>query len=1367
MRCCLEQGEILKLNDKAYRIEETIGEGGSCIVYAACSLNDGRNVRIKELYPVGIEIERDGQVLQWKSEQVRNREEEQFRKTAKKNIMLQNHPAFQNTIVHLIDDVISSNNTCYVVMSVDQGRTFDEVVNDEETSPDLAEVLKILLALANTILSYHKEGYVHLDIKPQNFLVLPEFKDRVKIIDIDSVEPLQDVQNRKAVIRFTNGWAAPELKSKNYKAIGGYTDIYSIGAILFSWIMGRVPDVKDNPNFPNWNVREALKEKITDFDVINSLDSFLKKCLCKSPRERYQSMEEVISKLEELCQKCGRKRFIKSEYSLLARQTSFVGREKELQEIAETLKDKKAVFLYGFRGIGKTSIAQKYIELNKKDYEIIVFFKYQDSLDDFINGVKIINEEGKEEAFEGGLREKLECMKQIVNEKVLFVIDNFDTKYDHRLLDVLAINAKFLFTTRINTPHTAMDSVVYQHVTELSREEGLRLFELESGIPGNKKNEYYMDEILKIFDYHSFLISLVARYTLNSNKTISKVYEEMIEKGISGFGKDSDYVEHEKDGVYKEESILGHIEQLIGIMGLKEDESKLRVLDNIYFLSKTVSNVTEDCYRRYTGAENLNALKEMVKLGLVKKSEAGFLDIEDGTWGIKSVNSNVYSLHSLIAKTYETLDRKKEEIDLYYCSRKLILDMSYRKADYFPDYCSPEISVFISLMEVFPMGMEDAEVLVQLFINFYLKRKKNPFNSLLENVRSKKILEHMLEYCRKKGSIYYGNQVIPWWFSLVILSGSMYIKKMRDAVTVMNGIRIANQGIAEVLSGRKTVSENIKALVDDIIKYEMTILVVDIFYSGKTIYNYQRALFQECGHLHKENCGVCINLRKNLKVQNVRLFEVTLHMCEVLEKRFGYENLSEEIISWKKAIIWNLNYLNGMVGDPFEEMEYIRGKEETLLYFSHREEWKKRKEKSLIELIQTCSHRMWIYKLVLDDVFLLEQPKSVVRKLCEISVFDMIAKDRKLSGSEKEYLLLECVVENSNRFLAMKKKSYKGKRTFEQYYDHMISYYGQNDCYLKQSIAQEKEFTTEKSHRIWNRIVLNSLMKNTDEIERCIPVYFSKKDKNLEQQVLFVCNLKRYGYKEEANRIVEHLVAEYTVDETNRNWKVQIRNAIALSRIVSYHGKNSPKKQLIRFVESNLTLEKGYEFIKSNKNTIFISENVGNVLLGKLNDELAQYWFEHPEEESIQDEILLANLKWAKKIVKIHEILELPEGLQHWLIPEEIYMMEKYLSRYDSLKVDLYHGREMEIVERWYRKRLRYDEDKNYIGQKYILYIAKVVSQWDANYFLDTCEKERLVPVQEKEYETLVGMIEKYGFVFEGGCFMDIPSGIDEELPFW
>jgi len=250
IRIPLNSGEVVQQNNHKYVIDSVIGNGATCIVYAAHYTDtSGRehHVNIKECYPYNSVIIREQQDLKWMSEEKRTKDIEAFRDTYDKLMEMQNGFDLHNSTVRIFD-LFEANQTLYSVMDVNIGITFDK----DQCS--LADALKTVSALTKVVGKYHKNGYLHLDIKPANFLVLPETRELIILFDVDSVTPIEAIRTGKVMgISYSERWAAPEQVQGKISKLCPATDLYAIGAILFEKVMSRPVFNDDISIFADWD----------------------------------------------------------------------------------------------------------------------------------------------------------------------------------------------------------------------------------------------------------------------------------------------------------------------------------------------------------------------------------------------------------------------------------------------------------------------------------------------------------------------------------------------------------------------------------------------------------------------------------------------------------------------------------------------------------------------------------------------------------------------------------------------------------------------------------------------------------------------------------------------------------------------------------------------------------------------------------------------------------------------------------------------------------------------------------------------------------------------------------------------------------
>lgn len=219
MRQALEKGQKVCLSDNRgennktyeYIIKEITGFGASCIVYEAYyndSLGIKHLVRLKEFYPVYMDITRDENLnLIVKDEYIQKFEEEGnlFKQAYNKNVLFQMNLDTLNSTGN-VQNFFYGNNTMYMIVNYNNGMSYDKVKNES-----LYDIFQIGLSLAKTIKSYHEAGYLHLDIKPENILKLPETNELIILFDFGSIESIENIHSGNAKnISYSESWAAPE-----------------------------------------------------------------------------------------------------------------------------------------------------------------------------------------------------------------------------------------------------------------------------------------------------------------------------------------------------------------------------------------------------------------------------------------------------------------------------------------------------------------------------------------------------------------------------------------------------------------------------------------------------------------------------------------------------------------------------------------------------------------------------------------------------------------------------------------------------------------------------------------------------------------------------------------------------------------------------------------------------------------------------------------------------------------------------------------------------------------------------------------------------------------------------------------------------
>ena len=133
-----------------------------------------------------------------------------------------------------------ANDTVYLVMRYERGRTLQEHIH-KKSGPIREDWLRSTFAqLLNGLREVHSNKLLHLDIKPGNIYVRND--GNPVLIDFGAARQTLTVDGLKLPPMFTPGFASPEHHRERDK-LGPWSDIYSIGASMYSCLAGAGPPV--------------------------------------------------------------------------------------------------------------------------------------------------------------------------------------------------------------------------------------------------------------------------------------------------------------------------------------------------------------------------------------------------------------------------------------------------------------------------------------------------------------------------------------------------------------------------------------------------------------------------------------------------------------------------------------------------------------------------------------------------------------------------------------------------------------------------------------------------------------------------------------------------------------------------------------------------------------------------------------------------------------------------------------------------------------------------------------------------------------------------------------------------------------------
>jgi serine/threonine protein kinase len=180
-----------------------------------------------------------------------------------------------------------------LVMPFEHGRTLQKmIVHDFDLLTD-AKIQAIFCDILQGICVFHSNDILHLDLKPSNVWIRAD--GSAMIIDFGTTRIGKDHKNQLPPMH-TPGFAAPEQHRKFYKPekIGVWTDIYNLGATIYSCIEGEPPinaDVRmQNDTLPKLETRWAGQYSAK---MLRMVDKMLRLPIDKRPADA----EEIYSSL--------------------------------------------------------------------------------------------------------------------------------------------------------------------------------------------------------------------------------------------------------------------------------------------------------------------------------------------------------------------------------------------------------------------------------------------------------------------------------------------------------------------------------------------------------------------------------------------------------------------------------------------------------------------------------------------------------------------------------------------------------------------------------------------------------------------------------------------------------------------------------------------------------------------------------------------------------------------------------------------------------------------------------------------------------------------------------------------------------------
>ncbi len=279
-----------------YEVQSILGIGGFGITYKAKDTKLNRIVAIKEYLPSEF-ASRANDSISVHANATRVDEYtyglKGFLEEAKTLAKFQ-HPNIIGVMDHL-----ELNNTAYLIMTYEQGRTLSEQIQKLGGKIPELELKAITIAILNGLKHIHEHDYYHRDIKPGN-IYIRQYGEPV-LIDFGAARQAMGVHSRSLTSIVSAGYAPNEQYGSNKAKQGSWSDLYAVGATMYRSVSGVTPidaptrqnalfDQDPDPLIPAIEIGKGNYTK----DFLGLIDWMLSPAI----KSRPNNVEQVLSLLK-------------------------------------------------------------------------------------------------------------------------------------------------------------------------------------------------------------------------------------------------------------------------------------------------------------------------------------------------------------------------------------------------------------------------------------------------------------------------------------------------------------------------------------------------------------------------------------------------------------------------------------------------------------------------------------------------------------------------------------------------------------------------------------------------------------------------------------------------------------------------------------------------------------------------------------------------------------------------------------------------------------------------------------------------------------------------------------------------------------
>ena len=322
-----------------YVIGLSEGSGGFGIVYKAWDKKLETVVAVKEFYVSRLVTRAVGEkelIIAKKSLEEFNYRKERFLAEARNMAKFGDHKSIPNVF-----EFFEENNTAYIVMELLEGMPLNEFLIMNNKKIDVQFAIHVANEVGNALKSLHAKKIIHKDVAPDNIFICSDKENRIKLMDLGAAK-LTDSTDKVVDIVLKPGYSPIEQYEKD-SSIGPWTDIYALGATMYSMITGIKPEESSNRKIED----KVIPPHELDGEISENLSNAIMKAIALEPHMRFKDIDSFLKAIN------GDKKVVS------------LAKEKKQRKIKQYVSIFTAVFVVL---IGITAVVNMYLDKKSEQF---------------------------------------------------------------------------------------------------------------------------------------------------------------------------------------------------------------------------------------------------------------------------------------------------------------------------------------------------------------------------------------------------------------------------------------------------------------------------------------------------------------------------------------------------------------------------------------------------------------------------------------------------------------------------------------------------------------------------------------------------------------------------------------------------------------------------------------------------------------------------------------------------------------------------------------------------------------------------------------------------------------------------------------